>query len=139
MAGAGKKRQATERKEQRDPASSAHKKDSSSKEKSSSGKEKTSSSGEAKTSSPAGHRSSKSVASVATAALVHSASGPSNSPKRPSPPRFDGNRDPDPTTWQEFAGAARTPTSTAIKFDPRNLDLGGGAWSVIRGIFPNIQ
>ncbi|KAL9085957.1 MAG: hypothetical protein Q9165_007319 [Trypethelium subeluteriae] len=53
-----------------------------------------------------------------------------------SPPRYDGNRDPDPGPWQEYAGGAGTvdPEHNPITWNPRNLDLGGQAWTVIRGL-----
>ena len=87
-------------------------------------------------SSAAGHKSSTDHKSSSQSGEAHveAISHSSTSQVLPSPPRYDGNRDPDPSAWVEFAGGAPVPRVMPITFDPRNLDLGGGAWAVIRGV-----
>ncbi|KAJ9620896.1 Protein argonaute [Taxawa tesnikishii (nom. ined.)] len=68
-------------------------------------------------------------ASTASNSASHrdSAASSSSGPlalSRPSPPRFDGNRDPE---------GMRDPDTQAVIVNPRNLDLGMGAWETVRG------
>ncbi|KAL9079521.1 MAG: hypothetical protein Q9157_001579 [Trypethelium eluteriae] len=83
------------------------------------------------------HQSNKSISSDVGKTPTEGDATSSGAYVPRSPPRYDGNRDPDPAPWQEFPGGKADPQHTPITFDPRNLDLGGQAWTVIRGFIPD--
>ncbi|KAL2350262.1 hypothetical protein BJ546DRAFT_455829 [Cryomyces antarcticus] len=90
---------------------------------------------ESDSSSPS--HSSHGPASESQSQHARMASSSQASPLRRSPPRYDGNRDPE--AYIEGAGGvtSRDPNTSGVIIDARRLDLGMGGWSTVRGVSPS--
>lgn len=84
-----------------------------------------SSSGKASSSAPRSESHSRSTSANARAGSTHSHSDS----RARSRSHYDGNKDPD----VPGASGSRNPNSSAVIVNPRNIDLGMSAWSVVRG------